>query len=205
MNDLGSVPVTANCSMLFTDVPVLDRPGAAKTAGFDVIEFWWPFADAVPGDKIVNAFVAAVADAGAWLAGLNLFGCDLAADDCGALSVPSLSGKVPRQYRRGCRARPAARGCRLQRPVQADQVMAIVNQARQAGMNSVGFLCDPYHPAANGTPHPRHGQKAFCVYPPCSGSWLPGNAVNRALENWTSRHTSEERRRRDPTARRPRP
>ena len=36
----------ANCSLLFTELPLLERPAAAKAAGFDAIEFWWPFADA---------------------------------------------------------------------------------------------------------------------------------------------------------------
>ena len=35
---------TVNCSMLFTELPLLERPGAARAAGFDAVEFWWPFA-----------------------------------------------------------------------------------------------------------------------------------------------------------------
>ncbi|WP_374202948.1 hypothetical protein [Saccharothrix sp. S26] len=27
---------------------MLDRPAAAAVAGFDAVEFWWPFAEAVP-------------------------------------------------------------------------------------------------------------------------------------------------------------
>ena len=38
---------TVNCSILLTDLPLLDRPRAAKDAGFDAVEFWWPFADPV--------------------------------------------------------------------------------------------------------------------------------------------------------------
>jgi hydroxypyruvate isomerase len=78
----------ANCSMLFTELPLLRRPAAAKSAGFEAIEFWWPFATPVPGDAEVEEFVSAVADAGVRLAGLNFFGGDLAGPDCGVLSVP---------------------------------------------------------------------------------------------------------------------
>jgi len=39
-----------NCSILFTELPLLKRPGAARAAGFDAVEFWWPFAGPVPGD-----------------------------------------------------------------------------------------------------------------------------------------------------------
>ena len=49
-----------NLSMLFTEVPLLARPAAAKAAGFDAVEFWWPFTTAVPGDAEVDEFVGAV-------------------------------------------------------------------------------------------------------------------------------------------------
>ena len=54
-----------NCSILLTDLPLLQRPWAARTAGFEAVEFWWPFPDPVPGDREVDAFVRAVTDAGA--------------------------------------------------------------------------------------------------------------------------------------------
>src|SRR3954453_2746168 len=79
----------ANCSMLFTEHPLLERPRAAKDAGFDAIEFWWPGpAQPVPGDAEVDAFVRAVTDAGVQLVGLNFFAGDLAGPDCGVLSLP---------------------------------------------------------------------------------------------------------------------
>jgi hydroxypyruvate isomerase len=44
-----------NCSILFTELPLLKRPGAARAAGFGAVEFWWPFAGPVPGDREVDA------------------------------------------------------------------------------------------------------------------------------------------------------
>jgi hydroxypyruvate isomerase len=80
----------ANCSMLFTELPLLERPAAAKKAGFDAIEFWWPWPDQpVPSDRDVDAFVAAVQDSGIQLAGLNFFAGELTGPDCGVLSVPA--------------------------------------------------------------------------------------------------------------------
>ena len=80
----------ANCSMLFTELPLLERPAAARAAGFDTIEFWWPWPDQpVPSDPQVDAFVAAVESSGVRLAGLNFFAGDLAGPDCGVLSIPS--------------------------------------------------------------------------------------------------------------------
>jgi len=82
----------ANCSILFTELPLLERPAAARAAGFDTVEFWWPWSDQpVPADRDVDAFVSAVTDAGVQLAGLNFFAGDLAGPDCGVLSIPARS------------------------------------------------------------------------------------------------------------------
>ena len=35
-----------NLSILFTELPLLERPAAAAAAGFDAVEMWWPFAGA---------------------------------------------------------------------------------------------------------------------------------------------------------------
>jgi hydroxypyruvate isomerase len=79
---------TVNCSILFTDLALLARPQAARDAGFDAVEFWWPFTDAVPQDAEVDAFVRAVQNAGVVLTGLNFAAGDLAAGDRGLLSNP---------------------------------------------------------------------------------------------------------------------
>ncbi len=88
MTDHG-LRYAANCSLLFAEVPLLERPAAARASGFDAVEFWWPWPDQpVPTDRDVDAFVAAVRDAGVQLVGLNLFAGDLAGPDCGVLSIP---------------------------------------------------------------------------------------------------------------------
>jgi hydroxypyruvate isomerase len=61
-----------NCSILFTDLPLLKRPAAARSAGFDAVEFWWPFAELVPPDHGVDRFVEALGDAGVRLALLKV-------------------------------------------------------------------------------------------------------------------------------------
>jgi len=89
MSDHG-LRYEANLSILFTELPLLERPAAAKAEGFDAVEFWWPWPDQpVPADRDVDAFVAAVQDAGVQLVGLNFFAGDLAGPDCGVLSIPS--------------------------------------------------------------------------------------------------------------------
>lgn len=77
-----------NCSILFTELPLLQRPDAVRAAGFDAAEFWWPFAAAVPGDREVDAFVGSLRNAGVHLAGLNFFAGDMAAGDRGLVSWP---------------------------------------------------------------------------------------------------------------------
>ena len=77
---------TVNCSILLTELPLLDRPAAAAAAGFDAVEFWWPFAESVPADKDVDAFEAAIKDAGVQLTGLNFNAGDMPAGDRGLVS-----------------------------------------------------------------------------------------------------------------------
>ncbi len=89
MNPSHGLRYLANCSMLFTEHPLLERPHAARAAGFDAIELWWPWpAEPVPSDADVTGFVCAVRDAGVQLVGLNFFAGDLAGPDCGVLSIP---------------------------------------------------------------------------------------------------------------------
>jgi hydroxypyruvate isomerase len=83
-----------NCSLLFTELPLLARPAAAREAGFSAVEFWWPWPDdPVPGDSDIDSFVSAVRDAGVTLIGLNFFAGDLAGPDCGVLSIPERSSQ----------------------------------------------------------------------------------------------------------------
>jgi hydroxypyruvate isomerase len=110
-----------NCSILFTELPLLERPAAARAAGFDAVEFWWPFAEAVPSDRDVDAFVSAVQDAGVQLAGLNFFAGDMPGGDRGLVSWPARSAEfrdnidatVGVGERLGCQAFNALYGNRI--------------------------------------------------------------------------------------------
>ncbi|GAB3501494.1 hydroxypyruvate isomerase family protein [Amycolatopsis cihanbeyliensis] len=75
-----------NLSVLFTELPLLRRPAAARALGFDAVEFWWPFTRAAPGDREVTEFARAANDAGVTLVGLNFFAGDMAGGDRGLLS-----------------------------------------------------------------------------------------------------------------------
>jgi hydroxypyruvate isomerase len=120
-NMAHSLLYEVNCSILFTELPLLQRPAAAKAAGFDAVEFWWPFATAVPGDAEVDEFVAAVDDAGVSLVGLNFFAGDMPAGDRGLVSWPARSAEFRDNIpvvaeigeRLGCKAFNALYGNRL--------------------------------------------------------------------------------------------
>ena len=121
-----------NLSLLFTEVPLLQRPAAAKEAGFDAVEFWWPFSTAVPADAEVDEFVGAIADAGVRLIGLNFFAGDMPGGDRGLVSWPARSGEfrdnidvvVGIGERTGCRAFNALYGNRTDdsTPVAQDEL-----------------------------------------------------------------------------------
>ncbi|AYF99281.1 hydroxypyruvate isomerase family protein [Protaetiibacter intestinalis] len=77
---------TVNSSILLTEFPLLERPQRAKDAGFDAVEFWWPFPGSVPGDAELNRFETAITDAGVQLTGLNFNAGDMPGGDRGLVS-----------------------------------------------------------------------------------------------------------------------
>jgi hydroxypyruvate isomerase len=79
----------ANLSILWPDMPLLDRPAAAVAAGFAAIELWWPFEGPVPPARDVDDLVAALQDTGVHLVLLNLWLGDRPAGQHGLLSVAS--------------------------------------------------------------------------------------------------------------------
>jgi hydroxypyruvate isomerase len=74
---------SANVSILFKEVPLLQRFGRAAAAGFSAVEFWWPGHEAEPG-----AVERAARDAGLDVALFNFDAGDMAAGDRGLVSDP---------------------------------------------------------------------------------------------------------------------
>lgn len=142
-----SLRYTVNCSMLFTELPLLERPAAVKAAGFDAVEYWWPFTEAVPSDGDVDAFVSAVQDAGVQLTGLNFFAGDMPGGDRGLVSWPARQREfldnidvvVAIAERLGTRAFNALYGNRVEdSTAQAQDELAVENLA--AAANAVAKL-----------------------------------------------------------------
>ncbi|MFD8734496.1 TIM barrel protein [Streptomyces sp. NPDC059618] len=78
-----------NLSILFTELPLLERPAAAAAAGFTAVELWWPWVDSpTPERSELDALKRAIEDAGVRLTGLNFYAGRLPGPDRGALSLP---------------------------------------------------------------------------------------------------------------------
>lgn len=84
---------SVNCSILLTELPLLERAEAAKAYGFDNVEFWWPFTSSVPNDKEIDDFIGSIRAAGVQLTGLNFNAGDMPAGDRGLVSWPSRSSE----------------------------------------------------------------------------------------------------------------
>lgn len=73
---------SAHLSMLFRELPYLERPAAAAEAGFTVVETWWP------GQEAVDAWAVEALRHSLDVRLINCDGGDLAAGERGFLNVP---------------------------------------------------------------------------------------------------------------------
>ena len=155
---------TANLSIMFTELPMLERPAAARAAGLEACEFWWPFATPAPSDSDVDAFVAAIDDAGMRLTGLNFAAGDMPRGDRGLLSSPSDSAAfrdnidtaIGIATRLGCRSLNALYGNRIDgvAPELQDELAAenLALAARAAATSEAVVLVE----AVNAHENPRY-------------------------------------------------
>lgn len=132
---------TVNCSILLTHLPLLERPQAAREAGFTAVELWWPFPVAVPEAGDVDALVAALDRSGVQLSGLNFFAGDMPAGDRGLVSWPARSAELGQNLdvvteigeRTGCRQFNALFGNRVEgTPAQQQDDLGVHNLALAA-------------------------------------------------------------------------
>jgi len=73
----------ANLSMLFRELPFLERFDAARSAGFRAVEFWWPTGEAF------SEVVRAARSAGVKVAAFNFDAGDMPSGDRGLVGVPN--------------------------------------------------------------------------------------------------------------------
>ena len=96
--------LSAHLGTLWPELGPLERPAAARAAGFTLVEAWWPVAPA-PAD-----WVAAVRAAGVRAALGNADGGDLAAGERGYCDVPGREEEVLDAVRAAARTVTAAGG-----------------------------------------------------------------------------------------------
>jgi hydroxypyruvate isomerase len=78
----ATVTWSAHLSMLFTERPVLERPRAAREAGFSTVETWWP-------GELARSWANRIKAEGLEVALLNADCGDIHAGERGFLNIPS--------------------------------------------------------------------------------------------------------------------
>lgn len=158
--------VSANLSLLFPELPYLERFDAAGRAGFTLVESWWPFATPTPTDADLDALVAAIDAAGVTLTGLNFWAGDMPSGERGVACLPEREGElrvnvpvvVDIARRTGCRFFNLLYGCIDPDAAAAGHAHAtrMVTAAADAVREIGGtVLIEPLAAALNGT-YPLH-------------------------------------------------
>lgn len=154
--------LSANVSLLFAELPYIDRFAAAREAGFELVESWWPFAVPDPDPDLVDAFVTAIDKADVSLSALNFFAGDMAAGQRGLACVPDRQDELAANVevvvriaeRTGCRQFNLLYGQlddRWSRAEQEDTAVAAISSAA-AAVAAVGgtVLLEPLSKGLNG-------------------------------------------------------
>ncbi|GAA3525381.1 TIM barrel protein [Amycolatopsis ultiminotia] len=151
---------TANLSILFTELPLLERAQAARAAGFTAVEYWWPFAVADPGRDEVGQFVRSIEQAGVQLTGLNFYAGDMAAGERGLVSwvgreeefAVSLTIALDIAEKLGCRSFNALYGNRIDGVEPSEQDELARAQLRTAAEAAAGIGAQLVLEPLSGTP-----------------------------------------------------
>ncbi|GAA1555612.1 TIM barrel protein [Kribbella hippodromi] len=161
--DYRGLELSANVSMLFTELPYPDRFAAAAQAGFRVVESWWPFADPDPSPAELDDFLRTISAAGVSLGALNFYGGDLPTGERGVASHPdrqeqlaaNVRAMVGIAERTGCRLFNLLYGQLDVRWSPEDQAKTAVDAIRSAAsaVDAVGgtVLIEPLTKGLNGS------------------------------------------------------
>jgi hydroxypyruvate isomerase len=133
------VRFSANISILFKEVPFLERFGRAAEAGFDAVEFWWP------SGEDLGEVEKAVKEAGLTVALFNFDAGDMPGGDRGLVSDPERR----EQFRENVPvALELARllGCRRMNVLLGHEIEGM-SREEQLGLarENVGFAADEAH------------------------------------------------------------
>ena len=154
-----------NLSMLFTELPLLERPAAAAAAGFKAAELWWPFDGPEPPGAQVDELADAFAAAGMDFACLNLYGGDFSTGERGLTSVPgseavfraNLDPAMELVGRLRCRTINALFGNRDPESTPARQAGLAIENLALAAAAAARFGAQLVVEALNPVEYPRYG------------------------------------------------
>ena len=85
------ISLSAHLSMLFREIPYVERPAAARAAGFSAVETWWP-------SHLVDPWVAEVQRLNLRVALLNSPAGDIEAGERGFLNLPDRREETVRDF-----------------------------------------------------------------------------------------------------------
>jgi hydroxypyruvate isomerase len=127
---------SANVSILFKEVPFLERFGRAAATGFSTVEFWWP------SDEDPGAVENAVKDVNLQVALMNFDAGDMAAGDRGLAGDPEREGRF-RENVPAALELARSLGCRRMN-VLVGHALAGMNRKEQLALarRNVGFAAD---------------------------------------------------------------
>jgi hydroxypyruvate isomerase len=97
---------SAHLSMLFRELPYLERPAAARDAGFSAVETWWPAELAQPLAEEVQRLNLTVAL-------VNCFGGDIEAGERGFLNLPERRERTLREFQEAVELAQSVRAPRI--------------------------------------------------------------------------------------------
>jgi hydroxypyruvate isomerase len=147
---------SVNISLLYTEVPFLERFGRVAEAGFGAVEFWWPTG------QDVDQVVAAVASAGLEVALFNFDAGVMAAGDRGLMGHPDRRAQfranvpvaVELARRVGCKRLNALAGLRCDDLSVGRQIAMAIDNARfaadLAADAGVAVVIEPVNTIENG-------------------------------------------------------
>lgn len=128
------IAAAANVSILFAELPFLERFEAARQAGFGAVEFWWPH-----GEHLLDV-IASVREAGLDVVLINFDAGDLAAGDRGLANDPARESRfrdnipvainLARQL--GCKQMNALAGIELPGTPHEEQLARAAENIRRA-------------------------------------------------------------------------
>ena len=130
----------ANVSILFKEVPLLERFGRAAEAGFSAVEFWWP------SGEDLGQVETAIREAGLEVALFNFDAGDMPAGERGLISDPDRQGQFRENVavaldlaeRLGCRRLNALAGHEIEGMDRAEQLELARENVRFAADAAAG-------------------------------------------------------------------